>query len=380
MGGAGLRVLHCPLAIAGAAPALARAQRALGARSVSVAYDGGRYGYECDEMLWQPGDGPLIRELKRWRLFRRALRDFDVVHFNFGTSVLTWGGPFLQRSRSAAFVRLALAVAPYAELLDLPWLKRAGKVIAVTYQGDDARRGEVAGRFPISLPREVEPGYYSAASDRRKRERIAKFARYADIIYAYNPDLLHGLPAGARFQPYPNLDLERWHPAEAPTRERPLVVHAPTHRRVKGTPYLLEAVERLRQRGIAFDFRLVEHLPHREALELYRSADLVVDQLVAGWYGGFAVEVMALGKPVIAYIRDEDLGFIPEGMRADLPLIQATPATIEDVLADWLQRPRAALREQGARGRRFVERWHDPLAIARGTLDDYARARQTRRP
>jgi hypothetical protein len=33
-------------------------------------------------------DGPAMRELKRWKLLARAARDFDIIHFNFGTSIL----------------------------------------------------------------------------------------------------------------------------------------------------------------------------------------------------------------------------------------------------------------------------------------------------
>ena len=67
------------------------------------------------------------------------------------------------------------------------------------------------------------------------------------------------------------------------------------------------------------------HAPHAEAMKLYAQADLVIDQLLAGWYGGFAVETMAMGKPVVCYIRAEDLQFVPPAMVAELPLIPARP-------------------------------------------------------
>ena len=45
--------------------------------------------------------------------------------------------------------------------------------------------------------------------------------------------------------------------------------------------------------------------PRRGACERYRAADIVVDQLNAGWYGLFAIECMALGKPVVTFLHDE---------------------------------------------------------------------------
>ena len=58
----------------------------------------------------------------------------------------------------------------------------------------------------------------------------------------------------------------------------------------------------------------------------------MIDQVLAGWYGGFAVEAMAMGKPVACYIRDEDLAVIPTGMRRQLPLVRVHPDTLEQDL------------------------------------------------
>ena len=148
-------------------------------------------------------------------------------------------------------------------------------------------------------------------------------------------------------------------------------MHAPSHRGVKGTRFLLEAADRLQREGVPFDLELIENLPHTEAKRRYREADLVVDQLLLGWYGGFAIESMALGKPVIAYIRESDLPHVPREMRTALPLINATPATIYDVLKKWLTVRRYALPERGCASRAYVERWHDARAIAKRLVTDY---------
>ena len=100
------------------------------------------------------------------------------------------------------------------------------------------------------------------------------------------------------------------------------------------------------------------------------DADVVIDQLRVGWYGAFAVELMAMGKPVIAYIREDDLRFVPRQLAAELPIVRATPDTVQDRLAELLADP-AKLAEIGRRSRRFVERWHDPDTIARWLLEVY---------
>jgi glycosyltransferase involved in cell wall biosynthesis len=98
---------------------------------------------------------------------------------------------------------------------------------------------------------------------------------------------------------------------------------------------------------------------------------LLIDQLLVGWYGGLAVECMALGKPVVCYIREEDLKFIPARMRRDLPIIQATPATLYTVLKAWLTVRQDELRQAGHQGRMYVEQWHDPLKIAAKLQSEY---------
>jgi hypothetical protein len=133
---------------------------------------------------------------------------------------------------------------------------------------------------------------------------------------------------------------------------------------LKGTSAVVEAVERLRREGVDFEFLLVENLSNAAARKLYERADLLVDQLRIGWYGGLAVELMALGKPVICYIRQEDLRYIPSAMAQDLPLIQADMTSIYSVLRYWLTEGRDRLHERGVSSRGFVERWHDPLQIA----------------
>jgi glycosyltransferase involved in cell wall biosynthesis len=365
-----IRVLHCPELVGGNAQQLARAERALGLESVAVAFDQTVFAYDTDEVLFAPSDRLLRRELERVRLLRRALRDFDVVHFNFGrtmTPVPPDERPPTWRGRAfAAYARLV-------ELRDLPLLKRAGKAVVVTYQGDDARQGDVSRTtFDVSIASHAEAGYYTASGDEHRRRRIRSVDRYADAIFALNPDLLRVLPSRAEFLPYASVDPSEWQPVPNAAGP-PVVLHAPTHRGGKGTRFVLEAVELLRAEGVEFGFELVEGLPRAEARRTYERAHLLVDQVLAGWYGGVAVELMALGKPVVAYLRPDDLDRVPEEMRDELPIVDARPETLTDTLRRLLTVDRDSLPELGARSRSFVERWHDPRMLAARTKQTYER-------
>jgi glycosyltransferase involved in cell wall biosynthesis len=371
-----VRVLHCPEGIGGQPQQLARSERVLGLDSRAVTLLPNPFGYPSDEVMLASGRAPVALELARWRLLWRAVRQFDVIHFNFGRTM----SPPAPGSHPGHSVPVRVAYNLYCGLFhmrDLPLLKRLGKGIAMTYQGDDARQGDYCREhFSITHAHAVEPDYYTPETDARKRADIACVARHADCIYAANPDLLHVLPASAQFLPYANVDLADWQVAPAQSdSNRPLtLLHAPSHRGVKGTTHVLEAIERLRAEGIAVELLLVEKMSHSEARQAYARADLLVDQLLAGWYGGLAVELMALGKPVVCYLREGDLARVPSDMRADLPMIQATPATVYAVLKEWTTTRRGELAQLGRRSRSYVERWHDPLKIAARLKADYERA------
>jgi hypothetical protein len=209
--------------------------------------------------------------------------------------------------------------------------------------------------------------------DAERRRRVARFERWADGIFYLNPDLAHVLPARARFVPYAHVDPRIWLPRPRDPARRPVVVHAPSDPVVKGTDRVVDAVGALQAEGLDFEFRLVRDLPHDEARAIYEGADVAIDQLHAGWYGGVAVELMALGVPVLSFIRQDDLGVLPPEMRDDLPVLDIAPDSLQAVLRGVLERPPSA-----EPFRRYAERWHDPRQIARTVSEAYEAARRSR--
>jgi glycosyltransferase involved in cell wall biosynthesis len=377
-GGRPLRVLHCPWNVAGQSAQLAAAECALGADSRCVVIEETAQGFPADEALAPRSPSIIQRERARWRLMWRALAWADVVHFSFGQSCLVPNAfPDLSQINWANPASIAWRLYARAVWLkDLPLLAGLGKTLAVTWQGDDARQHDRSLElFDISIAKALGEGYYVPGSDTWKRRAIAAFARHVPIHYALNPDLLHVLPEQARFLPYASFDPARVTPAPpAPEAARPLVfAHAPSHRGAKGTEHVLAAAEALKGEGLEFELRLIEDLPRDQALAAYAACDVVIDQLLAGWYGGLGLEAMALGKPVIAYLREGDLAALPPQMRRELPVIEASPATIAEAMRATLAKPRGELHALGLSSRAFALRWHDPLRLAARTLTDYHR-------
>ena len=371
------RILHCPTTVGGNPQGLARAERELGLASWAITFQQNYFQYKTDEVLVKETDNRLQLELKRWQLLYRAIKNFDIIHFNFGSSIMPQR--FIATDKTIDQYNqqirwLYQLYTQFLELRDLPLLKKLGKGIVVTYQGSDARQEDFCQtNFKINFFRELKDGSSLVQSDDLKRHRISQFAKYADQIYTVNPDLIHVLPSKTQFIPYSHIDLKDWQVINKCNSNSnvPIVLHAPSNRGIKGTRFILDAVSRLKSENISFEFILVEGLSNIEARKMYEKADLLIDQLLAGWYGGLAVELMALGKPVICYLREGDLKFIPEQMRMDLPLINATPDSIYDVLKQWLTVDKDKLVEQGKRSRAYVEKWHDPMKIATQMKQEY---------
>lgn len=130
------------------------------------------------------------------------------------------------------------------------------------------------------------------------------------------------------------------------------IVHAPNHRHFKGTDYLIEAVQHLKGQGYPVDLLMVERMRNVDAMRIYEEADIVAEQFLIGWHGFNAIEAMALGKPVICYIRKQDYLLAPE----ECPILSANPDNLIETLKDLLDNPKKRIR-LGMEGRAYVEKY-----------------------
>lgn len=353
-----LRILHAPRNDAAIGTGLAIGEAELGHRPRVLTYyrQFTRYpGEQCLDLGGRSRFGQLIGHLQAFLANRTG---YDV--YNFGG-----GATFLHYPRRGL------------NLLDLPFIDRDA-IVVFTFTGSDAR--SLIGSGSAFLQRamaESVGGSLPRRSLRRReaarRRSIDKAARRADHFFAVNPDLLRGLPEGASFLPYPLADFDRLgeHRHRFFRDDKVHIAHAPTRRALKGTKFVLEAIEHLEpELGDRFSFTLLEGLPHDEALQRYREADLFVDQLLIGWYGMVATEVMRMGIPVVAFIDDDHLHAIPSTMSAQLPVIRADPSNLAEMLRGLILE-RDQLPEVGRRCRAFVESWHDPLVVARQAVAHY---------
>jgi hypothetical protein len=291
-----------------------------------------------------------INALKAGGLLLWALARFDVFHFNWGSSLLDyprWG----------------------LSHLDIPLLKRLGKRVVVTYQGSDARNIERAiAAFPVPYEEAREAAAHLLGSDGERHRRVANIARWADSTFVLNPDLCRDVPA-AELLPYASVDVRGVEPIGPRDGDTLRVGHAPTHRGLKGTRYVVAACEALRARGVRLELDLIEDVTRDEVLERLRRVDVFVDQLLLGWYGAVAVEAMALGLPVLCHLNEDDLrNAVP--WRDTIPIVRTSPATLAGDLERLHLEPEERRRHAIA-SRRFAEERHDPLRVAARVIERY---------
>jgi glycosyltransferase involved in cell wall biosynthesis len=190
-------------------------------------------------------------------------------------------------------------------------------------------------------------------------------AKFANKVIVSTPDLLKFTSNGV-WIPNP-IDLGKF--PYVGVKKKPdmiTIVHAPTRRSIKGTEYLINAVESLKNDGYKnINLKIVEKEPYDKAIEIYKQADIIVDQLLIGWYGMLAIEGMALGKPVCCYIRN-DL----ESLIHSLPILNISQrnirATLQELIEDEILREKI-----GKKGREYVKNSHDAKMVTKKVCELY---------
>jgi glycosyltransferase involved in cell wall biosynthesis len=275
-----------------------QALRRKGVEAQLVVVERQRLHPEADRSLDRPASF-WGRQAVQWPAFLRLLPRTDVFHFYFGWTLVP---------RKATW----------------PILKATRRGSVLHFLGSDIR-----GKTPHEL----------------------RYARGADARIVGSYDALRWVP-DAHVVP-PGLDLREYAPVPPEDRARPVVVHAPSSRRRKGTEHVVEACAQL---DVELD--IVEGLQHDEARRRYERADLVVDQLNAGWYGIFALEAMALGKPVLSYLRPETVQETERALGTHVPIVPVTKETLREQIAQLVGSPDER-RQIGASSRAYVEQVHD---------------------
>lgn len=247
---------------------------------------------------------------------------------------------------------------------DLAALAEAGIRSAVVLHGSEIRDlRQHAERYPHSP--------FAAGWDERftTMQRIVERTRgvLAEAglpVYVSTPDLLDVVP-GAELLPVV-VDVEAMAAAATADgvartleRDRPVVLHAPSNPRLKGTEVVEAVLQRLDAEGL-LTYRRLAGVPHAQMPAAVAGADLVVDQIVLGNPGVLLAETLAAGRVAVAHllpqVRARMAADDPDG--AQPPVVEATPDTFEAVVRQVLGE-RTAYQLLAAQGPGWARRNHD---------------------
>jgi len=264
------------------------------------------------------------RERKNEKIFLDALNTlqaetFDIIHFDGGID-------FYRDSRLAK-----------------KW-KSAGKKIVNCYFGDDLRtRGivkEMDGLSDLNLTFEYD-----------------HTLRHPNINFLFFPYELERI----------NYISDEIYNSSKKIR----IIHSPTHRFLKGTEFVLGAMEKVRQSGKDFEFLLVENEPREKVIEIKSTCHLAIDQIGnrgGTGYGINSVETLAMGLPTITDMNGGMDSWLPEN-----PFIVAGTYNLADKIIELLDN-RNLLLSYRQKSRDWVVKYHSYESVFKKLAEYYKNA------
>lgn len=250
---------------------------------------------------------------------------------------------------------------------DLPDLAAAGVQVGLVVHGSELRDlRQHAERYPHSPFRGEWEDRWVALQQAVERTRAVAEA-FDGPVFVSTPDLLHFVPGAVLLPVVVDVSAIRLATSSAHdplTCRRPVVLHAPSNPRLKGTSLIEEVLGRLHDEG-AIAFRRLTGVPHAQMPAALAAADVVVDQIVLGNPGVLLAEAAAAGRVVVAHlnpdVRARMAALDPAG--EEPPVVEADPDTLEQVMRDIVG-DRTAYREIAARGPAWARRNHDGTRAA----------------
>lgn len=164
------------------------------------------------------------------------------------------------------------------------------------------------------------------------------------------------------------VDPAQWRSSRLPlTSGTPVVAYVPSNSPMKGDASIDVQLSALEAEGLIRYHRL-ERVPSADMPDVYRSADIVLDQFRLGDYGVAACEAMAAGRIVVGHVHDDVRRRVHEVTGRHLPVVEArfdgVGAKIREILHDPVR-----WRESAADGVSFVDQVHDGRVSAAQLAD-----------
>ncbi|MBO3180887.1 glycosyltransferase [Dermatophilus congolensis] len=241
---------------------------------------------------------------------------------------------------------------------EIPVLREAGLNVALIAHGADVRVPSLHRKEHAWSPYgEIWDGVPSLeVLEQRAQRTIEAMTQFCGHTFVSTPDLLDYVPQ-ARWCPIV-VDVDSWQSEEQNPHEGVMrVMHAPSHSLLQGTMLIEPAVTDLAHEGVITYSNVGGTAPSRMRAR-YAAADVVLDQFALGTYGVTACEAMAAGRVVVGHVTEKTREQITADTGLELPIVEAEPDQIEQVLRNLAEDPQRRIALSRA-GQEFVRAVHD---------------------
>lgn len=254
---------------------------------------------------------------------------------------------------------------------DLRLLRLFRKKIIIQWHGSDIRIPEIAMEDNPYYREVYEKKLYEychleSFNQSRSRQELFSKLKAVPIVYQELVPFLQQDLFEKHFVIKHRIDVRQFAPVYPdPLKTKPHVVHVSSQYYTKGTDKVIEILEELSQNDYC-TYKVITNETRQNVLKQVSESDIFLDQFIIGEYGLASVEAMAFGKPVITYVRSQNIQTLP----SDFPMIIASLDELQEALIRLIRNPEER-KQIGAKSRDYVEKNHDSSVVISQLIEVY---------
>ena len=259
------------------------------------------------------------------------------------------------------FIYISTGSALLSKKREIKLLQKFGKKFMIIYTGCDSRIPELVGKYKWNPCSDCNNEYkiFVGCDIPNKLSNLKNDVNLFDVILS--PDECSGFFEGKYIPAFFPINLDDYEIVSS-RNNKIRILHAPSNEDYKGTRYIDAAISRLSSK-YEFEYVKINNIKLDELYDEIKKSDIIIDQMLSGFYGLFAIESMAFGKPVFCYIHDD----IWVRIKDNCPVINANVGNLKKKLEYYLDNTNE-LQKLGTKSREYVELYHNSGKIAKEYL------------
>lgn len=137
------------------------------------------------------------------------------------------------------------------------------------------------------------------------------------------------------------------------------IVHSPTHRVIKGTPAIIDAVEKVKKVK-DIEFVLLENMPREEVIKIKATCHIAIDQVGnrgGTGYGINSLETLSMGLPTIT-----DMNCGMDSWLAENPFVVAGEENLAEKIIELIENE-SLINQKRMESRKWVDKYHSYQSV-----------------